>query len=505
MNFRKILIIGTVSLMALNAFSLDGYMEIEALEAKKKELVSVRNGNPAQESEILANAKKEYEDASYKIDQELLRIAETDANGNMLADVRKRRSEEKLAIKSEIDQRAKSEIAALKGGDSSYEGQIKAEIQQMENDLKQVRVVDSFEYPELLTLKSYAGDKYYWNTTAKFYIGNQLVFTQNIPLYYEKVSGKAPAQASRADDATYNDYLDTVDYYDETIRYNDGSIVLEVEYVITACDVDLPSTYTVKINKMRFVNKVNNVVIQDVIPNTSTYTLKMTPAVDIRTANEKTGYSYSGNKTVSTSVSSVEPYTSGTGNKTVSSQPVPVNNSTPSKEELLKDDDEGRFLLGVTFGTIPLYDGYEHNHYRSEEYMTAGAFITIPIIPNVYVQMDLGFLPTPSAFGEYVNSSEIIFDFMFGAGVNYKLNIWKWHPCLYVSGAIGLGCSDDLYSTRRYYYDGEEALLFLGRVSAGVDFPIGDLFTITSDYSLWFIEDCSLASNYSIGFSIDLN
>lgn len=496
MNLKKLLFIGTVSLIAFNAFASDGYMEIDALEAKKKELLSVRNGNPVQESEILANAKKEYDEAAYKIDQELLRIAETDANGNMLADVRKRRAEEKLAIKAEIDQRAKSEIAALKGGDSSYEGQIKAEIQQMENDLKQVRVIDSFEYPELLTLKSYAGDKYYWNTTAKFYIGNNLVFTQNIPLYYEKVSGKAPAQASRSDDATYNDYLDTVDYYDERIRYNDGSIVLEIEYIISACDVDLPSTYTVKINKMRFVNKVNNVVIQDVIPSTTVYTLKMTPAVDIRTVQERTG-NYTGNKTMT---ASVEPYNSNTGNKTVSNQPVPIN-STPTKADLLNKTNQERFLLGVSFGSIPFYP---ENGFDENSMITANAFITVPIISNLFVQMDMGIIPTPFSFGEYVNDSGLIFDFMFGAGANYRLNLWGYKPNLYVSGAIGFGCSDELYSVKKYHY-GEEALLFLGRVSAGVDFPIGNIVTITSDYSLWFIEDLTLASNYSIGFSIDLN
>lgn len=489
MNLKNMIFIGAISLIAFNTFASDGYMEIEALEAKKSELVSIRNGNPAQENEILANAKKEYEAAAYKIDQELLRIAETDANGNMLADVRKRRAEEKLAIKAEIDKRAQSEIASLKGGDSSYEKQVYSEIQQMEKDLKQVRLIDSFEYPQLLTLKAYAGDKYYWNTTAKFYIGNHLVFTQNIPLYYEKVSGKAPAQASRSDDATYNDYLDTVDYYDERIRYNDGTIVLEVEYVITACDKDLPSTYTVKINKMRFVNKVNNSVIQDVVPSASVYTLKMTPAIDIR---EKTG-----NKTVS-SVSSVEPYNTNTGNKTVSSQPVPIS-SAPTKAELLNKKDDGRFLLGVSFGTLPYYPHYD----VCNSMFTANAFITVPIIPNLFVQMDMGIIPTPFSFGEYENNSGLIFDFMFGAGANYKLNILGYKPNLYVSGAIGFGLSDELYSVKNPYYG--ESLLFLGRVSAGVDFPIGNIITITSDYSLWFIEDLTLASNYSVGFSIDLN
>ena len=74
---------------------------------------------------------------------------------------------------------------------------------------------------------------------------------------------------------------------------------------------------------------------------------------------------------------------------------------------------------------------------------------------------------------------------------------------MYVSGAIGFGLSDELYSVKNLYYG--ESLLFLGRVSAGVDFPIGNIITITSDYSLWFIEDLTLASNYSVGFSIDLN
>ncbi len=54
---------------------------------------------------MLCRSKKEYEAAAKRIDQELVRIAETDSNGNMLADVKKRRAEEKLVIKAEIDKR----------------------------------------------------------------------------------------------------------------------------------------------------------------------------------------------------------------------------------------------------------------------------------------------------------------------------------------------------------------------------------------------------------------
>lgn len=489
MKLKKLFFIITTSLLLPSLFALDGHMEIDALEAKKKELVSVRNGNPSQENEILLRAKQDYEYASNKIDQELLRIAETDANGNMLADVRKRRAEEKLAIKAEIDRRAQSEIAALKGGDTSYENQLLTEIRTMEKELQTVRVIDSFEYPELLSLKSYAGDKYYWNTTAKFYIGNHLIFTQNIPLYYENISGKKAVKLSNADEATYNDYLDTVDYYDQNIRYNDGSIVLEIEYVISACDKSLPSTYNVKINKMNFVNKTNNKVIQSVTPPLQTYTLKITPAVDIRTLDERTGYT--GNKTIS----SVETYNGQTGNKTVSSQNVPINQ--PIKK--VTDDYKGRFLVGGMIGTIDQIPYYQSTQMRT----TVNAFAAIPLGKNIFLQADLGMLPTPYYMGDYVNETEAVFEMMFGLGCNYKANFFGYKPNFYFSASCGFGLGDMYISS--IYADYLEPIIMLGKLSTGIDFPIGKKVVLTSDFSFWFLPERCTAVNYGFGCSIDLN
>ncbi|MCQ2590089.1 MAG: hypothetical protein MJ179_06660 [Treponema sp.] len=496
MILRKLFLITAVSLLAANVFCSNGYMEMEALESKKSELISIRNGNPAEEKEILENAKREYDSAARQIDAQLVRIAETDSNGNLLAEVRQRREAEKAEIKAEIDKRAQNEIAALKNGDTAYEKEIYASIQQMEKDLKVVRVIDSYEYPDLLSIKSYAGDKYYWNTVVKFTLGTNTVFTQNVPLYYEKVSGKAPVKLSKADQVAYDEYLDAVDYYDDDMRYNNGTVVFEIEYIISACDINQPSTYTVQIKNMRFVNKSTNTVIQTVTPVSSTYTIKMSPAIDLRVINTPV---YSGSASVSSSGSGSgnKSLSSDSGNSSSASTGIPAY--TPSKPVVVNEcENDERYLVGCSFGTIPLYHSYD----LDEFYVTGNGFFVFPLYNNLFCQMDMGIIPTPSRFGDYRNSSEVIFDAMFGLGINHRVNLFGYKPNLYISGALGFGTSSDLSISGHSDYD---PMLFLARFSTGVDFPIGSLLVLTSEYSLWIVEDAGVASNYSIGFSIDLN
>lgn len=502
MKLKKLFAVPLAFAMTVTSmFAADVYLDIEALESKKQELVSTRNGNPAQESEILYNARIEYEKASAAIDQEILRIAETDANGNILADVKKRRMDEKQALKNNIDQRAKEEIAALKNGDSSFEYQLVKEIQQMEAELKQERTIDSYDDPRILSINSYAGDKFYWNTVIRFYIGDRLIFNQNVNLDYQTLAGKAPAVLSKADEYTYNDYLDTVDYYDEVLKSNDGTIVARITYVVEAMDKSNPSAYKVTIKSIDFINLITERVIKTVTPVTSTYTFKMTPAIDIRTDEEKYSGEYSKNKTMTPSnVSQVQPVPStsttnkGTGNKTVTNP-----SSAPSKSEMLSKNTDGRFNLGVLAGSVPLYMDYN----LGVECVTFDAYLTVPLTPNFYCSIETGVLPTPYAFGDFYNQDGNVFQISFGGGINYRLPFRHYQPNLFIGGAVGIGTAPSLYNN--YYYTADEDVLLLVKFNCGIDFPIGKLIVLTTDYSMWWVEQAGLCYNYSFGVAIDLN
>lgn len=498
MNLKRICTLFiTAACFSTQIFAANVYYEIDALESKKKELVSARNGNPSQESEILYNAKQEYERACDAIDQELLRIAETDADGNILAEVRKRRLDEKKEIKNQIDQRAQEEIAALKSGDSSFESQLIKEIEQMEKDLKVEREIDSFEDPRILSVKTYAGDKYFWNTVVRFYIDDNQIFSQNVALNYQNVAGKAPASISRADDNTYNDYLDTVDYYDELLKSNDGSIVARINYVVQAMDKSQPSTYKVTINSIKFINTDTNTVIQTVAPVSSSYTFKMQPAVDIRFVSNQGDYSKNKTVTSGSSVSSVQADSSVsgmTGNKTVTSS------SAPSREDILSNKDDGRFNLGVMFGNVTNYSLYD----LGLDTYTFTAYITVPVMKNLYLSFDLGNLPSPKYFGSFSNADGELFQMSFGGGVNYRLPFKKFHPNIYVGGAVGFATNTYLYNNDYYYGTADEVLL-VSKFNCGVDFPIGDLLILTTDYTFWYLEQAGWTYNYNFGVSLNLN
>lgn len=496
MNLKKIFAaLFTISFVAFEGFSANVYLEIEAIESKKQDLLSARNGNPAQESEILENARIEYQKASSSIDNEILRIAETDADGNMLAEVKRRRLEEKKAIKEQIDQRAKEEIAALKTGDSSFEYQLVKEIEQMENDLKQERVIDSFEDPRILTVKTYAGDKYYWNTVVRFYLDNKQIFSQNVTLNYQNISGKSAASISKSDESTYNDYLDTVDYYDGLLKANDGTIVAQIAYVVQAMDKSQPSTYKVTINSIRFVNTETGAVLQTVTPLTTTYTFKMSPQLDIRTDEEKGIVSK--NKTAygdsSTSIQAVT-----TADTSSESKNKTVTSTAPSKEQMLNTQD-GRFLLGLMFGDIPDYLSSD----LSLNAPVISAFMTVPIGPYFYFDFECGGLPTPKEFGKFTNPDGYVFQFSAGGGIYYQLPLKWFKPAFYMGATVGIGTNSLLVNERAKSYDGD--VLLLTKFNFGVDFPIGDILVLSSEGSMWYVEDAGWAPCCNFGVSLNLN
>lgn len=498
MNLKKIFAaLITISCISFEVFSANVYLEIEAIESKKQDLISARNGNPAQESEILENARIEYQKASSSIDDEILRIAETDADGNMLAEVKRRRLEEKKAIKEQIDQRAKEEIAALKTGDSSFEYQLVKEIEQMENDLKQERVIDSFEDPRILTVKTYAGDKYYWNTVVRFYLDSKQIFSQNVTLNYQNLSGKSPASISKSDDATYNDYLDTVDYYDGLLKSNDGTIVAQIAYVVQALDKSQPSTYKVTINSIRFVNTETGAVLQTVTPITSTYTFKMSPQIDIRTDEEK-GITSKNKTAYSDSSTSIQSVTGGDAVTESKNKTVTGTSSAPSKEQILNSPD-GRFNLGLMIGDIPDYFSYSDGIAAP----VVNAYITVPIGPYFYLDLECGGLPTPQEFGSYYNPDGYVLQVSGGGGIYYQLP-FKWYkPGLYFGATVGFGSNSGLKRIKGYSY--EEEILLLTKVNFGIDFPIGDILVLTSDYSMWYVEDAGWAPNCNFGIALNLN
>lgn len=485
-NLKKLfIIIGSVLFTFSSLAASDVYDEIQTIESKKEELLRARNGDYGQEDEIRRRADAEFKIESDRIDEELLRIAEKDSDGRMLADVRKRRLEEKEKIRKEIYDRAEKEIAALRNGDSGKEKEILSQIRELQNQLKRKRVLSSADDPRILEVSTYAGDMYYWNAKTRFYIGSDFIFGQTVNAEYKRLTGKAPASITQADSKTYNDYLDTVDYYDEMLKSSKGSIALEIEYVVEACPDDQPSVYKVTIYDIRYVNAAKNEVLQRFTPSTSTYLYKVLPAVDIRSVDSK----YTGNKTITTYPQNEGSYT---GNKTV----TPGENTTVNTTTL-NNNREDFILLGMSTSFIPYY--YDLGQFEDEVYVPNGSvYFSISVSDLLFFRCNMEFFPVPRYFEGYTCPEGMVT--MLGASCGiYKQ--WKSF-CFWASIGCGIGGSDELTSPGS---SNHQSMLVYGNFDAGIDWYVTKWLVLNTSFDLKVIEGIGVLPCPSMGMAINLD
>lgn len=488
---KLFLIVGSVvlSLSTLNAS--DVFADIEVLENKKMELFNQQNGGTDQEAEIRRRAAEEYKAASDKIDEELVRIAETDVDGRILSDVRKRRLEEKAQIKAEIDARADEEIKALKNGDPSKKQDVLNQIKELEEQLKQKRVISSFDQPKLLEIIGYAGDNYCWNIQSRFYIGDYFIYSQKFYADYEKISGKKPASITSSKSDVYNDYLDSVDYYDKLLK--DGSISLEVEYYVEACPVNMPSTYKIIICDVRLVNTISNEILQKFTPNTTVYQFTVSPVVDLRKLDETKESAYSGNKTI-TSVKVEDSENSSTSN-------TATGNKTLSKYER-KSDEDGRFVLGFNFGLFPIFYQTSAQFDPTFDIFSCSyqGFLTCPINSYVYFVMDCGLISCPNIFDNCYIIDGNIANCLFGLGVNKKIDFVFTKMDVFCDVACGFTYVDNLIP----YAEDVDNLSLALKTSVGVDMEFGKIFVFSTSMDLYYLGQYGfcMITNFGVGINL---
>ena len=486
-NLKKLfIIIGSVLFTFSSLAASDVYDEIQTIESKKEELLRARNGDYGQEDEIRRRADAEFKIESDRIDEELLRIAEKDSDGRMLADVRKRRLEEKEKIRKEIYDRAEKEIAALRNGDSGKEKEILSQIRELQNQLKRKRVLSSADDPRILEVSTYAGDMYYWNAKTRFYIGSDFIFGQTVNAEYKRLTGKAPASITQADSKTYNDYLDTVDYYDEMLKSSKGSIVLEIEYVVEACPDDQPSVYKVTIYDIRYVNAAKNEVLQRFTPVTTTYLYKVLPAVDIRSVDAK----YTGNKTITTYPQNEGSYT---GNKTV----TPDQNTTVNTTTVNKSRGNDFILLGTSSCFIPYY--YDMGISADEVYVpNTNVYFALSVTDLLFARFDLDFFPVPGHFEGYTCPEEMVT--MIGCSIGiYKQ--WK-SLCFWASAGCGIGSSDGLSSPDATDH---QAMIVYGKFDAGIDWYVTKWLCLNTGMDLRIVEGIGVLPCPFVGCAINFD
>ncbi|MCR4954551.1 MAG: hypothetical protein K6A43_10820 [Treponema sp.] len=446
--------------------------QIAVIEAKKQALLEIRNNVKSQRDIIIAMAQEEYEEECAKIDAEPLRKGELDSNGKMLNEVKQRRENKKKKLKTEIEDRAKKDIAALKKTTEEQEAALLNAIEADRAILKNRRTISSLTDDRISFIGNYAGEKYEWDATASFYISDVCIFTKKVPLSYQTVTNKAPVKASDLDNKLYDDYLDTVDLYDYMFRRKVPVVSLELDYYVEALDDNRPSEYRIVVTEARYMDTKYNKPIMKCDLGQKNFYFIVNPAVDIRTEAEKNlklDNSGKSNKTKGTDSNS--DYQSGknsnkSGSKTKSTEP---KTNTLNKNA----DDKGRSILGAFI------------EYPPNQYINGYVLFAFPFNSTTFAQFDFGMIHIPEKVDCY-NAC---------IGWNSRLHWGSFYrPDVYLS--VGAGLCDVTISDKSF-----DDALFTCKVTAGIDFPIFDIVSISFEYLGRYIYSYGWTNSFMVGQS----
>lgn len=471
--------------------------EIRLLEAKKQALLDSIRGVSNQKDSIRNQIMAEYEEEASKIDAELVRIAEMDENGRVLSDVKKRRLEEKKKLLAEYEQKAAKEIKAAgtdigKDGKALYEDIVKSE-----KALKKTRTITSKQDERLLQVLRYAGDKFYWNTQVSLYINDDKIFSQKADIKYETLAKKAPANIQTADSKTYNDYLDTVDYYDAMLRSGDDDIILEIDYSVEAKPITQPSTYTISILGIRYVDARSKRVIQSVTPEYSSYNYKLNPAVDISEALKYYSQVNDSNYQYTTTNGSGD-YSSNivSKNKTLEDGGYTYNTTTggtpiaPVSSNKSTHINQGRYNLGFTVGSAFT----DHFDIENGSFM-ASFYGSFPLSNYMFCQIDVGWIPlSDNVMTQFEDGGAV--DVVASFGMNYTPSFASW---LNFYGMLGAGVG---YTTDKY---GDDYPVIVFKSAAGIDITVANTFVFTVQQDFYLADLFSYGYGTSVGFAINMN
>ena len=128
------------------------------------------------------------------------------------------------------------------------------------------------------------------------------------------------------------------------------------------------------------------------------------------------------------------------------------------------------------------------------------AYMSIPFSSYMFFQFDVGFLPLPRRFGDYICDDGISTYGMWDLGFNLRPRTRGNPPNFYVLGGIGMAFDDDLIGVRSR----EEEALLLYKASAGIDFQLSSIMCLTVEAGIIGTPSLGLSHNYKIGAAFTL-
>jgi len=241
--------------------------QINVIESKKKALVEIRQSVESRSRELYDQMLKAKASEEARIRNKSYSTVEME-NGKPTDQAKQRRENQIIKSNEDLTNKFFADCEAVKKATASQDAALLAEIRADQKSLSSIRTVSSMGDELKVSFGNYAGSQNGWNTYLSLYSDGILLYTDNLIVNYEALSGKkAPDMAAEINDDIIEEYANNVDMFNSLLTRGDPIIYFEIDYNVFAEGDDKPSQYKFNFSKIRVINTVSGKVTQTSVLN----------------------------------------------------------------------------------------------------------------------------------------------------------------------------------------------------------------------------------------------
>ncbi|MDE6351494.1 MAG: hypothetical protein K2K67_10895, partial [Treponemataceae bacterium] len=251
------------SLRAVKVQNANIMERIAFLETKKKTFNELQDELTKRKEEIDRAAEEEFDSKKAKIEARPWRAGEL-ADGKPTTKAKEQKNKEIVSI-----------LEKLKGQSEKEKSAVEKEVQPTSNALLK-EIIDDYQFLEKTTVTissirnerdiqysigTFNGAKNYWSVLLYFYNdGKESIGQYQTSISYQAVTEKKPFSEmsfrnSEQEEASYNEFLDTVDMYNSLFARNVPVLTYEVDYTVEPWTI--PSQYRICFKELRIKDTQN--------------------------------------------------------------------------------------------------------------------------------------------------------------------------------------------------------------------------------------------------------
>ncbi|MDD7580572.1 MAG: SUMF1/EgtB/PvdO family nonheme iron enzyme [Treponema sp.] len=237
--------------------------QIGVLESKKKALIEIRQDVENRSLELYNQLVKDRAAEEERIRNKSYSTVELGSNGKPTEEALKRRENQIIKSYEDLTNKFFTDCDTVKQATMSQQNGLLIEIRGDQETLANTKTVSSMGDELKVSFGTYEGSKNGWNAYLSLYSDGILLYTDNIIVNYEALSGKkAPDMETELNDSVIEEYTNNVDMYNSLLTRGDPIIYFEIDYNVIAEEDYKPSQYKFNFSKIRVINTVSGKVTQ---------------------------------------------------------------------------------------------------------------------------------------------------------------------------------------------------------------------------------------------------